>query len=229
MATEVLVGVRGESFTNDDGSSRQDIIRTLRVGMSMQLVADPLNPFDRHAVKVMTPQGHQVGFLPSDARDADTVLKGEPITATVHAMHGGTNWLQRLLGKRSVGLVLRLRKNDPDWGRRAALEAIAAPVDSLVQAALALEKSAAAETAITAMQDAIASVRSLTITNPFASAHRRVPAPVDRLSMLLERAKRFPEALQVIEEWQHTFDPVRPGAQVSESVRKRAERLRAKL
>jgi hypothetical protein len=55
MAIEVLVGVRGESFDNDDGRSRQDVIRALRVGAPMQLVADPLNPFDRHAVKVLTP------------------------------------------------------------------------------------------------------------------------------------------------------------------------------
>lgn len=229
MAIEILVGVRGESFSNEDGSSRQDIVRTLKVGAQMQLVADPLNPFDRHAVRVLTPQGQQVGFLPSDARDADAVLKGDPISATVHAVHGGTSWFQRLLGKRSVGLVLTLRKNDPDWKRRDALEAIASPVDVQVQAAIALEKSAPAETAIEAMRAAIACVRALTAADPFASAHRHTHAPVDRLSMLLERAKRFPEALQVIEDWQRTFDPVQPGAQVAASIRKRAERLRAKL
>lgn len=229
MAIEILVGVRGESFANEDGSSRQDIVRALKVGTQMQLVADPLNSFDRHAVKVLTPQGQQVGFLPSDARDADAVLKGDPISATVYAVHGGTNWFQRLLGKRSVGLVLTLRKSDPDWKRRAALEAIASPVDVQVQAAIALEKSAPAETAVEAMRAAIASVRALTAADPFASAHRGTPAPVDRLSMLLERAKRFPEALQVIEDWQRTFDPVQPGAQVAASIRKRAERLRAKL
>lgn len=180
MAIEILIGVRGESFANDDGSSRQDIIRTLRVATPMQLVADPLNPADRHAVKVLTPHGQQIGFLPSDARDADAVLKGEPIRAVVHAVHGGTNWLQRLLGKRSVGVVLRVRKDDPDWNRRATLEALAAPVDAQVQAALVLEKSGPPDAAIEAMQAAIASVRTLTASNAFASAHRHLPAPVDR-------------------------------------------------
>jgi hypothetical protein len=229
MALEILVGVRGESFINDDGSSRQDIIRTLRVGTPVELVADPLNPHDRHAVKVLTPAGLQIGFLPSSARDADAVLKGEPISAVVHAAHGGTNWFQRLLGKRSVGVVLKLRKTDPDWSRRAQMEAIAAPIDAQVQAALAVDDSGEAPAAIVAMRAVIARIYELTRTNPYVSAHRRLPAPVDRLSLLLERTGRFSDALQVIEAWQCTFDPVQPGAQVGQTLRKRAERLRAKI
>jgi hypothetical protein len=228
MARELLVGVRGESFANEDGSSRQEIIRRLRPGMAMTLVADPLNPFDSHAVRVLTGEGQQVGFLPSDARDFDAVVKGEPISAIVHAVTGGTSWLRRLMGKRSVGLVLRIRKGDPDWARRAALEALAAPVDAQVQAALALEKSAPAEPAIEAMQAAVAAVRALTAADRFASAHRRMPAPVERLSLLLERSKRYAEAVSVIEEWQRAYDPVQPGVKARETLMKRAERLRGK-
>lgn len=228
MALEILVGVRGESFTNDDGSERQDIIRALRAGTPMQLVADPINPHDRHAVKVLTPAGQQIGFLPSDARDADAVLKGEPISAIVHAVLGGTNWFQRLLGKRSVGVVLKIRKSDPDWSRRSKLEAIAAPIDAQVQAALVLEDADDVPAAIQAMQEVVARIYALTRTDPFASAHRRLAAPVDRLSLLLERARRFSEALQVIETWETTFDPVQPSAQVAQTLRKRAERMRIK-
>lgn len=228
MARELLVGVRGESFTNEDGSSRQDIIRGLRAGMPMTLAADPLNPFDNHAVKVVTADGAQVGFLPSDARDFDAVVKGEPISAIVHAVTGGTSWFRRLLGKRSVGLVLKIRKSDPDWARRAALTALAAPVDAQVQAALALEKTAPAEPVIEAMQAAVAAVRALTNADRFASAHRQMAAPIDRLSLLLERSKRYAEAVAVIEEWQRTFDPVQPGVKARETLLKRAERLRAK-
>lgn len=227
MALEILVGVRGERFANDDGSSRQDIIRTLKVGAPVRLVADPLNPHDRWAVKVVTPAG-QIGFLPSDARDADAVLRGEPISATIHAVHGGTNFFQRLLGKRSIGVVLKVRKSDPDWSRRAQLEALAAPVDAQVKTALALEESGDAPSAIVAMQDAIARIYVFTQADAYASAHRRLAAPIDRLSLLLERARRFPEALEVLEVWQRTFDPVQPGAQVAQTLRKRTERMRSK-
>lgn len=228
MQFEILVGVHGESFSNEDGSSRQSIIRTLRTGMQMQLMADPLSRVDRHAVKVLTPEGQQIGFLPSDARDADAVLKGEPISAHIHAIHGGTNWLKRMLGMRSVGVVLRLCKSDPDWSRRARLEAIAAPFDAEVQAALKLENSGNSEAAIKAMQAAIARIYALTKSDAFVSAHRRQPVPIDRLSLLLERSRLFKEALQVIDTWQRTFDPIQPDKQVAETLRKRAERLRSK-
>lgn len=228
MAIEVLVGVRGESFANEDGKSRQEIIRTLRAGMPVTLVADPNNEHDRRAVKVLTAGGEQIGFLPSDARDSDAVLKGEPIEATIHSLNGGTNWFQRMLGKRSIGVVLKIRKGDPDWGRRRALEEIARPVDEIVKKALEMEKSAKAEEAIAAMLASIELVRELTNSNPYASAHRQVPAPVDRLSMLLERQKRFVEALEVIAAWKTTFDPVQPGKAVCDTLRKRAERLSGK-
>ena len=84
MSRTFLVGVRGESHNNDDGASRQDIIRRMRANEPVQLRADPTNQHDRWAVKVLTQSGEQIGWLPSDARDADALLKGEPIEATVH-------------------------------------------------------------------------------------------------------------------------------------------------
>lgn len=88
MIRTFLVGVRGESYNNDDGASRQDIIRRMRANESVQLQADPTNPHDRWAVKVLTQSGEQIGWLPSDARDADALLKGEPIEAVVHGIIG---------------------------------------------------------------------------------------------------------------------------------------------
>ena len=122
MSRSFLVGVRGESHNNDDGTSRQDIIRRMRTNEPVQLKPDPTNQHDRWAVKVLTQSGEQIGWLPSDARDADALLKGEPIEAAVHAVRGGTTWLKRLLGKKSVGVVLRITKGEPDWGRRTQLE-----------------------------------------------------------------------------------------------------------
>lgn len=71
MALDILVDVRDESLTSDEGSSGQDIIRTLRARTTMQLAADPINPHDQ----ALTPAGQQIGFPPSDARDANAVLK----------------------------------------------------------------------------------------------------------------------------------------------------------
>lgn len=229
MSRTFLAGVRGESHNNDDGVSRQDIIRRMRTNEPVQLIADPTNEFDRWAVKVLTQSGEQIGWLPSDARDADALLKGEPIEAKVHAIHGGTTRLKRLLGKNSVGVVLHIIKADPDWNRRAQLEERAKKIDEQVAAALGLEKNGDAEAAIPALTQAISAIRSFTAADPYASAHRRLHAPIDRLSLLLERRKAYADAIAVIQDWQTIFDPVQPTKSVTESLLKRAERLQSKL
>ncbi len=229
MTRTFLVGVRGESYDNENGSSRQELIRHLRSHDRVALEPDPTNSHDRWAVKVLNEAGEQVGWLPSDARDADTLLRGEPISAVVHAVTGGTNWLRRLLGKKSVGLVLRITKDDPDWSRRDALEKLAKPYDAKVEAALQLEKTGNDAGAIEAMQSAIAEIRGFTDSNRQASAHRSVPLPIDRLSLLLERKKDYAGALAVITQWEQQFDPVQPTKAVADSIRKRAARLRLKV
>src|SRR5690606_1026099 len=112
----------------------------------------------------------------------DALLKGEPVEAVVHAVRGGTNWIKQLLGKKSVGVVLRITKHDRDWGRRAQLEARAKKIDERVAAALRLEKSGDTGEAVLALTEAISEIRTFTTSDPYASAHRQLHAPVDRLS-----------------------------------------------
>ena len=229
MTRSFLVGVRGESHPNEDGSSRQDLIRQLRSNEPVVLEPDPQNIHDRHAVKVLNSVGKQLGFLPSDARDSDALLKGEPIAATVHAVRGGTNWFKRLLGKKSVGLVLRLTKEEPDWSRRKQLEDRACKYDEQVTAAIKLEKDGQIDQAISSMHQVMVAIQALTASDPQVSAHRRLHSPVDRLSLLLERKKQFQEALDVIDSWHGHFDPVQPNNSIAETIAKRSERLRSKL
>lgn len=227
MARTFLVGVKGESFANDDGTSRQDIIRSLRKGEPVKLIPDPTNQHGRWAVKVLVRNDQQIGWLPSDARDADALLKGEPISARIYAIRGGTNWLYRLLGKKHVGVVLELKKEELDWNRRTQLERLARPFDDQVQKALELERSNDAG-AIAALQCAIDDIKEFTKANPYASAHRHFAAPIDRLSLILERQKRHREALQLIDDWKNSYDPIQPAKSIGETLRKRGERLKKK-
>ena len=73
----LLVSLRGVTFDNEDGSSRQQIIRTLNKGQPLMLQAEPNNKHDRWAVAVYAGSGEKIGYLPSDARDASTVLMGD--------------------------------------------------------------------------------------------------------------------------------------------------------
>ena len=125
--------------------------------------------------------------------------------------------------------MLRVIKGEPDWARRSQLEERARKLDEQVAVALELEKSADPDSAIQGLKQAVVAIRDFTAADPFASAHRTRHAPVDRLSLLLERRKAYAEALGVIQEWRTTFDPVQPGKAVVETLNKRAERLQSKL
>lgn len=59
------VNVAGESFRNDDGRSRQAIIRKLRPGDPVRLVPEPWNIHDSGAVAVHA-RGGQIGYVSRD-------------------------------------------------------------------------------------------------------------------------------------------------------------------
>lgn len=45
---------------------RQRVVAGLKVGQELRFVPDPSNPYDNHAVKIMTLSGVQVGFIPKE-------------------------------------------------------------------------------------------------------------------------------------------------------------------
>lgn len=59
------ISVVGESFENEDGSDRQEIIELLKVGDPIELVPEPNNPYDRNAIAVFSRKG-QIGYIGRD-------------------------------------------------------------------------------------------------------------------------------------------------------------------
>jgi HIRAN domain len=55
--------VAGESYANDDGTDRQTTIASCRVGEPLILDAEPGNPEDENAVRVLRRDGKQIGYL----------------------------------------------------------------------------------------------------------------------------------------------------------------------
>ena len=58
--------VHGIFHENDDGTSRQKIIRGCTGGEELQLVPEPNNPVDPGAVKICRMNGEQIGYWPAD-------------------------------------------------------------------------------------------------------------------------------------------------------------------
>lgn len=47
MSKSYTVSIKGVSYKNTDGSSRQRYIKTLQIGEKMNLLAEPMHHFDR--------------------------------------------------------------------------------------------------------------------------------------------------------------------------------------
>ena len=93
MQTKTIrLPVVGVSHPNNDGSSRQDIIRKIEVGEPLELVREPTNMYDQNAVMVR----HELGQIGYVSRDAALILAGildtkGRLTAQVAAVFGKHN------------------------------------------------------------------------------------------------------------------------------------------
>ncbi|WP_291766152.1 superinfection immunity protein [Maricaulis sp.] len=64
----IVVDIVGESFNNEDGTSRQAIIQSLQIGERVTLIPEPKNPYDSAAIAVHATQG-VIGYLSRDDDD----------------------------------------------------------------------------------------------------------------------------------------------------------------
>jgi hypothetical protein len=60
------IGIVGESFANDDGSSRQAELARCKVGEPVTLAREPGNPHDPNCVRVLSARGVQIGNISRD-------------------------------------------------------------------------------------------------------------------------------------------------------------------
>jgi len=70
---------------------RQDVVRALRAGDALVLQREPANPADPHAIRVLTSDGRQVGYLSARiaARLAPSIDAGTRYAASVSQITGG--------------------------------------------------------------------------------------------------------------------------------------------
>lgn len=93
--------VVGVSRENDDGSSRQDIIREdVEEDDLLQLALDPENEFDPNAVKVLSKYGRQIGFL-----SRETAERVKPAILNEATIRVKASWVS---GEKMKGVGLRI-------------------------------------------------------------------------------------------------------------------------
>jgi len=80
--------VHGIEHRNDDGSSRQAIIRRCAVGEQLSLVPDPGNKYDPDAIAIVRKNGEQLGYWSGgDARMADELAAGKKFIVTIDEIY----------------------------------------------------------------------------------------------------------------------------------------------
>lgn len=97
------IPLSGESFKNDDGSSRQDELKRCRPGEPVVLERQPDNPHDRNAVFVRSRRGVGIGYIGRDYNSwvAERIDKNMGVS-------GRINSLSPSGAKKLIGCVLEL-------------------------------------------------------------------------------------------------------------------------
>jgi hypothetical protein len=113
LARTYRIAVAGESFRNDDGTSRQKLLAKAKPWMDVDLEPESDNPHDTEAVAVWIVGLGQVGYLPSGHGLFDDVETGL-VEAKIDQLTGGT------VDKPSHGLVLEIQIFEDDPAQSAA-------------------------------------------------------------------------------------------------------------
>jgi hypothetical protein len=102
---EKVVGVTKK---NDDGSSRQKIIRKMKEGDPVMLVRDPDNPYDSNAIEVWNKKKDQIRFIDQmrNSELAPQMDKGYKVEAWVDRILGGDS------GKK-YGVLIAIQRYKP--------------------------------------------------------------------------------------------------------------------
>ena len=93
---EFFSKIVGVTFTNEDGSNRQDIIEDLEEerrsagSLILTLKRDPQNPYDSNAVQVVYKETRQLGFLSRQVAQTIAPLldNGTPVRCEVAQITG---------------------------------------------------------------------------------------------------------------------------------------------
>ena len=104
------LAVTGESFTNDDGTDRQDEIRRCKPREMVTLTHDTTNKFDPQAVAVISARGVQIGFLAkADVWAKDRIINGRWLAACIVHINQQPN------GMRGIVLGVSTASNEDPW------------------------------------------------------------------------------------------------------------------
>jgi hypothetical protein len=202
----------GLTHKNKNGTSRQEILRKCSVGESLVLQRDYGNPYDEYAVSVLRKTGEQIGFVPKDVAFRHPAMNdlaphmdhgGEATAKIVAILGGGCNIEINVIGgpgekpyqlKEKEARELRdtakkLHRSDPKEAIRLYRKSIMTllEVDTLIRETHHFKKQIAE-------------------LGYDIGTWRKSPLPIERLTALLEKEKKYSGCLEEIIKYESVED-----------------------
>lgn len=195
-----LVGVTYEN--------RQQHIKKLKSGQSLQLRREPDNPHDRWAVAVYDGAGNHLGYLPAGDRQLAIHMDMTGRTdATVFKRTGGPGVLGHIFSsmRKNYGCVVNIIKGDYDYSKSRDFTETDFAIRDIGRKAAAAEKSEP-ERALKDYREMADAIIELDSNGIVAKAWRRERYPINRISLLLVKLGRHQEALDEILKYENWGD-----------------------
>jgi hypothetical protein len=232
-----ITKIAGATFKNDDGTDRQKILKKCRKGESLKLIRDYNNPHSKYAIKVCRETGEQIGHIAehvafcfdNDSRSlAQNIDFGQTVRAEINEIDSFYD------GKTIYSCTIKVTKGDYPECFSRVMEA-----KLLIMNAKQIEDKDV-ERSINYYRQAMELLKMINIEfekindklKPLNLDYRAwsgVKYPINRLSLLLEKSKRYKECLELIEQYNQLKDITGLPKTDLEIITKRKTRIEKKL
>jgi hypothetical protein len=249
MSRSFRTKVVGVTFQNPDGTKRQDIISKCKIGEHIFLKRDYENSNDQYAIAVLRETGEQIGFLSRDVAFrhegmndlAPHIDQGGEVTAKIVDLIGKDitpGFWSKILGSKKTGrgCIIEIEVGSKLYQVKEA------EARDLRDKAKTFEKSDPRE-AIRLYRQSL--VKMLEVDTLIRETHffknqiaelgydlgtwRRASLPIERITALLEKEKRYTECLAEIENYENVRDWKGLSKTDIQAISKRKDRIKSKI
>ena len=204
----------GVTFNNKDGTNRQELLKKCRIHQKVFLERDYNNEHDLYAIKVFNVSHKQLGYIPSDSRLASHMDCGGIVSAEIVKITGRPyrSIIDRLFGlkkeKKNLGCIIEITKNFANKDQKAIeeeeeIERINLKIIDLIREAESNEKENP-KTSISLYETAVEKIKQLDDYSYEGRASRLREIPINRLTLLLERQKKYDLAVKYLH-WYESY------------------------
>jgi hypothetical protein len=227
--------VAGVTHNNSDGTSRQDILRKCTNGEYLLLQRDYDNAFDEYAIAVLRETKEQIGFIPRHVAFRHPAMndlaphmdQGGEVNARIVALIGGECDIEIEVIGSDGGKPYQLKEEEArDLRDKAKTLEKSDPTEAIRLYRESLLKMLEVDTLIRETHFFKNQIAELGYD---LGTWRRASLPIERITALLEKDKRYTECLEEIENYEKVRDWKGLSKTDMQAISKRKDRVKSKI